>query len=109
MRLNRPNRFAALLLSLLLAAGFGAPSADADARAGFKAGLFNPAYLAPDFSLPGSSGSDVSLARYRGKIVLLTFGFTNCAAVCPTTLATLAQARRSLGKAADAVQVIYVT
>ena len=51
----------------------------------------------------------MTLARYRGKVVLLTFGFTNCAAVCPTTLATLAQARSSLGEAADAVQVIFVT
>ena len=51
----------------------------------------------------------MSLERYRGKVVLLTFGFTNCAAVCPTTLATLAQARKKLGEAADAVQVIYVT
>ena len=74
-----------------------------------KAGVFNPAYAAPDFSLQGSDGTDVSLARYRGKVVLLTFGFTHCAAVCPTTLATLAQARSSLGEAADRVQVIYVT
>jgi len=104
MRLNRSIRFAAL--SLLFAA-CGASSVLADAR--LKAGMFNPAYMAPDFSLPGSGGSDVTLARYRGKIVLLTFGFTNCAAVCPTTLATLAQARHGLGKAADAVQVVYVT
>ena len=73
------------------------------------AGVFNPALMAPDFSLPGSNGSDVSLARYRGKVVLMAFGYTNCAAVCPTTLATLAQARSGLGKAAGAVQVIYVT
>ena len=57
----------------------------------------------------GSDGAEVTLARYRGKVVLLSFGFTHCAAVCPTTLATLAQARSSLGKAADSVQVIYVT
>jgi protein SCO1/2 len=74
-----------------------------------KAGIFNPSYEAAGFSLRGSDGSDVTLARYRGKIVLLTFGFTHCAAVCPTTLATLAQARSKLGKAADQVQVIYVT
>lgn len=41
--------------------------------------------------------------------MLLAFGFTHCAAVCPTTLATLAQARRALGKAAGMVQVIFVT
>ena len=73
------------------------------------AGAYNPPYDAPDFSLTGSDGSDVTLARYRGKVVLLSFGFTNCAAVCPTTLATLAQARKKLGEAADSVQVIYVT
>jgi protein SCO1/2 len=73
------------------------------------AGAFNPPYAAPDFTLSGSDGSKVTLARFRGKVVLLTFGFTNCAAVCPTTLATLAQARKKLGTAADSMQVIYVT
>ena len=74
-----------------------------------KAGLFDPPSSAPEFSLLGSDGSEVTLARYRGKVVLLSFGFTYCAAVCPTTLATLAQARGKLGKAADSVQVIFVT
>jgi protein SCO1/2 len=74
-----------------------------------KAGVLSPSRSAPAFSLPGSDGSKVTLARYRGKVVLLTFGYTHCAAVCPTTLATLAQARGKLGKAADEVQVIYVT
>jgi protein SCO1/2 len=73
------------------------------------AGAFSPPHDAPDFSLAGSNGSEVTLSSYRGKVVLLTFGFTNCAAVCPTTLATLAQARKQLGKAADTVQVLYVT
>lgn len=86
----------------------GAPPAEARAKE-MRAGAFNPPRSAPEFSLSGSDGSDVTLARYRGKVVLLTFGFTYCAAVCPTTLATLAQARGSLGKAADSVQVIFVT
>jgi protein SCO1/2 len=79
------------------------------AAAVMKAGAFSPVHAAPEFALQGSDGSEVTLARYRGKVVLLTFGFTHCAAVCPTTLATLAQARSALGKAADGVQVIYVT
>ena len=73
------------------------------------AGAFDPPHAAPEFLLRGSDGSKVTLARYRGKVVLLTFGFTHCAAVCPTTLATLAQARKGLGEAADQVQVIFVT
>jgi len=112
MRLNpnrMRNRAAALLLSLLFVSALITTPADADVRPELKAGVFNPPYMAPEFSLDGTKGSDVTLARYRGKVVLLTFGFTNCAAVCPTTLATLAQARSGLGKAAASVQVIYVT
>ena len=106
MRLNltRLDHIAALLVSLLLAA-----TAASAATEPLKAGVFNPPYMAPDFSLHGSDGSDVTLSHYRGKVVLLTFGYTNCAAVCPTTLATLAQTRSGLGKAANAVQVVYVT
>ncbi|AQR75895.1 SCO family protein [Sphingomonas sp. LM7] len=74
-----------------------------------KAGVFDPPHQAPGFTLRGSDGSDVTLARYRGKVVLLTFGFTHCATVCPTTLATLAQARATLGAPGNSVQVIYVT
>ena len=73
------------------------------------AGEYDPPRPAPEFTLAGSHGSDVTLAEHRGKVVLLTFGFTYCAAVCPTTLATLAQARGLLGDKADAVQVIFVT
>jgi protein SCO1/2 len=98
-----------LLTPLLLASVILGPSAGQAAEPVLKAGMFNPAYMAPELSLRGDDGSEVMLARYRGKVVLLTFGYTNCAAVCPTTLATLAQARRALGKAGSSVQVIYVT
>ena len=107
--LARLNHIAAFLLSLLLASASMTVSASATAEPALKAGVFNPPYLAPDFSLHGSDGSDITLSRYRGKVVLLAFGYTNCAAVCPTTLATLAQTRSGLGKAANAVQVVYVT
>jgi protein SCO1/2 len=74
-----------------------------------KAGVFEPPRQAPEFALRASDGGELSLARYRGKLVLLSFGFTHCAAVCPVTLATLAQARQSLGAQAAAVQVVFVT
>lgn len=99
----------AALLALLAGAALLRPAPRPAASQAMKAGVFNPPHAAPEFSLRGSDGSGVTLARYRGKVVLLTFGFTHCAAVCPTTLATLAQARMQLGAAADAVQVIYVT
>jgi len=94
-----------LLASLLL----GAPSFGAGEGATLKAGIFEPARVAPDFTLQGSDGSNLHLSRYRGKVVLLGFGFTSCAAVCPITLATLAAAHKSLGAQGSEVQVVYIT
>lgn len=99
----------AFLLSMFFAfAAHGA--APAAAEAALKAGVFEPPLPAPAFALQGSDGSsDVGPARYRGKVVLMAFGFTHCPAVCPTTLATLAQVRQQLGTAAADVQVVLVT
>lgn len=91
----------------LLLAAVPLPALAANDR--LKAGVFEPAQLAPEFALQGSDGAALSLARFKGKLVLLVFGFTRCPEVCPTTLATLAQARRELGTGAADVQVVYVT
>ena len=77
--------------------------------AAFKAGVFDPPRQAPEFSLQGSDGHELGLDRYRGKVILLAFGYSSCTAVCPITLNTFAQALRQLGPAAGAVQVVYVT
>jgi len=75
-----------------------------------KAGVFDPPQPAPELAaLKATDGAALSLTRYRGKVVALVFGFTHCPAVCPTTLATLAEARRGLGAEATGVQVVYVT
>ena len=75
----------------------------------FRSGAFEPPRPAPDFALRSTSGAEFRLSRHRGKVVVLTFGYTNCADVCPTVLAELAQVRRRLGKAAGRVQVVYVS
>lgn len=84
-------------------------SAAAAGDASFVAGVFDPPRAAPEFSLRGSDGSELELSRYRGKVVILGFGFTSCPDVCPTTLSTLAQARRKLEADGDLVQVVYIT
>lgn len=73
------------------------------------AGVFSPPRLAPDFSLSGSDGTPLRLSRYRGKVVLLSFGYTYCTEVCPITLGVLAMAHRKLNVMADALQVVYIT
>jgi protein SCO1/2 len=98
-----------LVLAPLVSLLFAAASAAADAPE-LKAGVFSPPRQAPEFALQGSDGRALSLSRFKGKVVLLGFGFTWCPSVCPTTLATLAQARRKLGSAAAAdVQIVYIT
>ncbi len=95
-------------IALLIALFLTAATVHADDTT-LKAGVFDPPRAAPDFTLQGSNGSELKLSAYRGKVVLLGFGFTSCAAVCPITLGTLAQVRKKLGAQADELQVIYIT
>lgn len=83
--------------------------AGAASAAELRAGAFDPPRRAPELALQGSHGKELSLEDYRGKIVVLGFGFTSCPDVCPTTLAILAQARKKLGAKAGDVQIVYVT
>jgi protein SCO1/2 len=101
---NHAGRLAPLLVWMLLS--MTAHAAEAE---GLKAGVFNPAREAPDFSVRGSDGAALTLSHYRGKVVVLGFGYTSCLNVCPVTLAVLAQAQRKLGPLASQVQVIYLT
>jgi protein SCO1 len=96
-------RIAALLSVMALACAAHA------ANDKLKAGVFDPPRVAPDFSLQGSDGGELKLSRYRGKVVVLGFGFSHCPEICPTTLATLARAHKKLGAGARDLQVVYVT
>lgn len=98
------TRLAPLLICALLST-----AAYAAETAGLKAGVFDPAREAPDFSVRGSDGKALTLSHYRGKVVVLGFGYTSCPNVCPATLAVLAQAHRKLGALGSQVQIIYLT
>jgi protein SCO1/2 len=62
-----------------------------------------------EFRLTDDDGQPVSAERYRGKLVLLYFGYTHCPDVCPTTLASLGNALGRLGPDASQVKVLFVT
>jgi len=64
---------------------------------------------AADFRLTDAAGKMRSLSDFRGKVVVLFFGYTHCPEVCPTTLADLSQVIRLLGPDAEKVQVLFVT
>ncbi len=68
--------------------------------------------LGGDFSLPATSGAEVSLSGLRGKVVLLNFGFTHCPDVCPAVLSRLGSVLRALaeqGVDTRRVQPLFVT
>ncbi len=64
---------------------------------------------APNFTLLDDHGRPWSLAQQRGKVVLLTFGFTRCADTCPATIAKLARITRTLPGGTQHAEVAFVT
>lgn len=64
---------------------------------------------AENFTLDSTTGEPVSLADFRGKPVLLYFGYTTCPDVCPTTLSDLRAAMKILGDRQNEVQVLFVS
>ncbi len=62
-----------------------------------------------DFHLTDHNGQPRSLKDFRGKVVMLFFGFTHCTDICPTTVADLARVLERLGPDGAHVQVLFVT
>jgi protein SCO1/2 len=96
------------LVPLLLAASL-AFAQSAPTQPVLKAGVLSPVMKAPPLNLQDTNGQKLDLTRYKGKVVLLAFGFSNCGEVCPITLSTLAGARKKLGGDGANVQIVYVT
>lgn len=74
----------------------------------FHGSVINPPTQAADFSLVDQSGKPIHLSDYRGKYVLLFFGYSHCTDQCPATMAILAKARTLLSGQGGQVQVIFV-
>ncbi len=93
-------------LSTLLWAGLVACSAEKPA---FKGIDITGAAYARELALPDTSGKPRVLAEFKGKVVVVFFGFTQCPDVCPTTLAEIAEVKQRLGPDGDKVQALLVT
>lgn len=63
----------------------------------------------PAFSLTDHRGTAVTEQRYRGKWLLVFFGFTNCPDICPTTLGELTRVMERLGANAKAVKPLFIS
>jgi protein SCO1/2 len=95
-----------LVIIILSAVGF---SWYKSAHPTFHGSRISPAEPAPNFSLTSQTGATVNLSDFRGKYVLLFFGFTNCTSECPLTMGFLKQMHDKLGQQADQTQVIMIS
>lgn len=101
MRFFSPRFWSIITCSLALAG--------CDAGAQFRSTDITGAPYGHTLELTDHHGKPRRLEDWRGKAVVLFFGFTHCPDVCPTTLADIAQAVRSLGADAERVQVLMVS
>jgi protein SCO1 len=80
-----------------------------DARPSFRSTDITGAPYAQSLELTDHTGKPRRLEDFRGKALVVFFGFTHCPDICPTTLADIAQAVKSLGAQAERVQVVMVS
>jgi protein SCO1/2 len=92
--------FAAALCAVLIAGC---------AQQKFETSDVTGADFARNFALTDHNGTPRTLADFRGRAVVVFFGYTKCPDACPTTLATLAEAMKKLGPEADRVQVVMIS
>ncbi len=101
-------RRSALLALLLVLAGcdrFG----ESSAKPSFRGVDITGADYAKSLSLTDQNGRQRSLADFKGKVVVVFFGYTQCPDVCPGTMAELAQIKRALGTDGERVQGVFVS
>jgi len=75
----------------------------------FKAVDITGAEYARNLALTDGDGQPRTLADFKGKLVVVFFGYTQCPDVCPTTMTELAEVKRSLGADSARVQGVFVT
>ena len=95
--------WAGLVLAAFALAGCGG------SRPSFKNTDVTGADYGKDFALTDHTGKARTLADFRGKAVVMFFGYTRCPDVCPTTLAELKAVKDQLGEDGKRLQVLFVT
>ena len=85
-------------------AGCGNPS-----KPSFKGTDITGAAFARTLALTDHHGKPRTLDDFKGKVIVVFFGYTQCPDVCPTTLAALREVRDKLGAEGDRLQVLFVT
>jgi protein SCO1 len=98
-----------ILAGLAIAGALFAAGCDSPQKTPFNGVDVTGSDVGRELKLNDFNGKPRSLEEFRGKVVLVTFGYTQCPDVCPTTLQDLNLAIRKLGADASRVQVLFVT
>ena len=106
--MQRRRLLSLLPLSLALAGGVSGLAGCQD-KPQFQSIDLTDAKYARGFELPDADSKVRSLQDFRGKLVVVFFGYTQCPDVCPTALSQLAEVRRQLGAEGDKLQGVFIT
>lgn len=109
MNIARPFRF---VLPLFLALGLALPAGTyAQDSTGKPTAVHNVRGFLPDlrFTLDGAGGTTYSEKDFKGKTVMLFFGYASCPDICPTTMAQLSQVMDELGPDAENVRIVFIS
>ena len=101
---KRSNIFGLILLAVVV---IGALVYTLSSQNKFTGIVYDPPQPMPDFTLDSADGQ-VSLSDFRGKVIILFFGYTYCPDICPLALSYLKQSVGDLGNQAEDVQVIFI-
>jgi protein SCO1/2 len=107
--MNKRNALKSIAVFAALVGTTGLFSACSPDAPKFTAIDITGADYAKDFSLPDHNGQLRSIQDFKGKLVMVFFGYTQCPDVCPTSMVEMAAIRKLLGKEGDRLQGLFVS
>lgn len=107
--MSKRNTLKLIASGALLAGMIGILSACSDNKPQFTAIDVTGADYAKDFQLTDHNGQPRSLQDFRGKVVVMFFGYTQCPDVCPTSMTELVEVKKLLGADGDKLQGLFVS
>jgi protein SCO1/2 len=107
--MNNRSTIKSVAICGLLALGIGILGACTESKPQFRGVDITGADYARDFRLTDHNGQLRSIQDFKGKAVIVFFGYTQCPDVCPTSMTELAEVKKLLGPDGDKLQGIFVT
>ena len=107
--MNKRSAIQFIAAGAVLAGAGGLLSACSESKPKFSSVDVTGASYAKDFEMTDHNGKVRRLADFKGKVVVMFFGYTQCPDVCPTSMAELAEVKKALGADGDKLQGIFVT